>query len=307
MKNYNSKRREALKKLGMAAGAISLSPIQSIALPKKLKHTTNRLLRLAHITDIHLSSANDAPNRFRKCLSEIKDHDVDFFLNGGDTIMAADYSHITRESVIEQWNVWDQVRKEFDTYKMYSCLGNHDMWWAAPNKDDEMYGKDYVIKKLGMPNRYYSFSQKGWYFIILDSNNKNAGSLDEEQRTWLENELDRIPNNASVLVMSHYPILGVSTIPYGGSHTDSAYITKLFYEHSDKKIHCISGHMHLLDSATYNNVNYYCNGSLSGFWWGEGNKDSAKKYWYHETPPGYAIIDLFEDGSITNTYYPHSF
>ncbi|WP_242204519.1 metallophosphoesterase family protein [Aestuariivivens insulae] len=305
-KKFNEKRRSALKKIGASMGMLAMSPIvlsQESSINKKRK----KLLKVAHITDIHISTDNNAPERFKKCLEDIKKHQVDFFLNGGDTIMAADYGHITREQVIKQWDVWKELRKEFDTYHMYSCLGNHDMWWAAPDKSDAMYGKDYVVKNLEIPKRYYSFKKNDWHFIVLDSNNKNAGALDDEQRDWLEQELQALPHKAFVLVMTHYPILGVSTIPYGGSHTDSKYITKLFYKHRDKSIHCISGHMHLLDKAVYNDVSYYCNGSMSGFWWGVGDEESAGKCWYHETPPGYTIIELFDDGSLTNTYYPHAY
>ncbi|WP_223548470.1 metallophosphoesterase [Aestuariivivens sp. NBU2969] len=301
---FSKKRRSTLKKIVASLGVLAMPPIvlsQESTINKKRK----RLLKIAHITDVHISEDNNAPERFKKCLKEIKAHKVDFFLNGGDTIMAADYGHITRDQVLNQWELWKILRKEFIEYDMFSCLGNHDMWWAAPDKADTMYGKDYVLENLGIPNRYYSFKKKHWHFLILDSNNKNAGSLDQEQRNWLENELLKMPKEANVLVMTHYPILGVSTIPYGGSHTDSKYITKLFYKHKDKNIHCISGHMHLLDNAVYNNVNYYCNGSMSGFWWGDGDEESAGKCWYHETPPGYTILELFDDGSLKNTYYPH--
>ncbi|MCU7549080.1 metallophosphoesterase [Chitinophagaceae bacterium LB-8] len=107
--------------------------------------------------------------------------------------------------------------------------------------------------------------------------------------------------------MSHYPILGVSTIMEGGNHTDARYLTDLFSRHADKKITCISGHIHLQDAAVYNNVHYYCNGALSGFWWEDGNKESAGKCYYRETPPGYAILDLYEDGRVNNQYIPHAF
>jgi predicted phosphodiesterase len=306
-KKPDTKRRQFIKSLGLTAGTIAFGGAISFAQEIKPEGKSKRLLRVAHITDIHITGENNAPNRFRKCLTEIKNHKVDFFLNGGDTIMAADYSDKTREEVLEQWKVWDELQKEFNGYEVYACLGNHDMWWAAPDISDPMYGKNYAMKKLDMLKRFYAFTKNNWHFIVLDSNNSNAGSLDEEQHVWLENYLDELPQGASVLVMSHYPILAVSTIPYGGNHTDSKYITKLFFKHQDKKIHCISGHMHLLDTAVYNNVNYYCNGSISGFWWGEGDMDSAAKYFYQETPPGFTIIDLFEDGTIENTYYPHGF
>ncbi|WP_232233141.1 metallophosphoesterase family protein [Arenibacter algicola] len=305
-KKHDIKRRQLIKNIGLATGAAMFGGV-AIANEKERKGKEKPVLRVAHITDIHITSGNNAPERFRKCLNDVLKQRVDFLLNGGDTIMAADYDHITREEVLDQWSIWGELRNNFKDYDLYSCLGNHDMWWAAPDKTDAMYGKEYVVKQLNMPSRYYSFEKAGWHFIVLDSNNDNAGSLDEEQRKWLENELDRMNEGAAILVMSHYPILGVSTIPYGGCHTDSKYITKLFHKHRDKKIHCISGHMHLVDTAVYNDVHYYCNGSVSGFWWGDGDKDSAAKGWYHETPPGYTIIDFFDDGTLSNIYYPHSY
>lgn len=301
------KRRALLKNIGLATGTVALGGTVSVTQAAKQTAKRKKVLRIAHITDIHIRPEYDAPNRFRKCLDEIKRHKVDFFLNGGDTIYAADYNNITRERVHEQWNIWKQLRNEFKEFEMHSCLGNHDMWWAAPGQQDAMYGKDYVVKQLNIPNRYYSFDRNGWHFIVLDSNNKNAGSLDEEQRNWLEGDLFKIPISSPVICLSHYPILGVSTIIDGGNHTDSKYITGLFYKHKDKKITCLSGHIHLQDRAEYNGVQYFCNGALSGFWWEQGDKDSAGKGWYQQTPPGYAIVDLYEDGTVENRYYAHSY
>ncbi|NRF42012.1 metallophosphoesterase [Pedobacter foliorum] len=300
------KRRELIKGIGLVAGALSIQggamAAEPVASPK-----TKRILRIAHLTDIHMRPELNAPDRFRQCMKEIKKHKIDFFLNGGDTIFAADYGNITRDRVEAQWAIWKELRSELSEYEMHSCLGNHDMWWAAPDKQDAMYGKPHVVKQLNIPNRYYSFQKQGWHFVILDSNNSNAGSLDPEQRTWLEADLAALPKGTPVLCLSHYPILGVSTIMEGGNHTDSRYITDLFYKHKDKKITCLSGHIHLLDAAEYNGVNYYCNGSLSGFWWEEGDKQSAGKGYYRETAPGYAILDLYEDGRAENKYIEHHY
>ncbi len=289
--------------MGLGAGAIAIGGDQSFANGQERRK--KKVLHVAHITDIHIRPEHNAPARFRKCMDEIKQHRIDFFLNGGDTIYAADYKHITRERVDEQWQIWQACRNELKGYEVHSCLGNHDMWWAAPSKDDAMYGKNHVVKQLDIPHRYYSFDKKGWHFIILDSNNQNAGSLDEEQRKWLEEDLAKLPVGTPVICLSHYPILAVCTILDGGNHTDSKYISELFFKHKDKKITCLSGHIHLQDSAQYNGVNYFCNGALSGFWWEDGDKDSAGKYYYKQTAPGYAIVELFEDGTVENSYYAH--
>lgn len=297
-------RRKAIGRLAAGAGAMLLSPDEALGQSNPVVQKKERILRIAHITDVHITSG-DSSNRFLKCLEKIKKHEVDFFLNGGDTIMDASYADVTREQVNAQWDIWQKLRHAFSEYDMFSCLGNHDMWWAVNDRNDIMYGKDFAVKQLEMPKRYYSFKRHNWCFIILDSNHE-AGSLDEEQIVWLDNELEQLQTNTPVLIMSHYPILNGCTIVVGGNHTDSMQITKLFYRHRNKNIHCISGHIHLLDVTTYNHVNYYCNGSISGFWWGEGDKDSAQKYWYHQTPPGYTIIDLYKDGSMSNIYYPHN-
>ncbi len=298
------KRRELLKDIALTAGTFTVGSSVAFATEQKQKKKT--VLRIAHITDIHIRPEHNAPDRFLKCMEEVKKHKIDFFLNGGDTIYAADYSSVSRERVNEQWGIWKELRSKLSEYEMYSCLGNHDMWWAAPDKQDAMYGKEHVVRQLGIPGRYYSFDKKGWHFVILDSNN-NGGSLDAEQRKWLEDDLARLPLGTPVMCLSHYPILAVCTIIDGGNHTDSKYISGLFDKHKDKKVTCLSGHVHLQDSAVYNHVGYYCNGALSGYWWEDGDKESAGKYYYKQTPPGYAIVDLMEDGTAINQYYPHNF
>ena len=260
------------------------------------------VLTVAHITDVHITPSDQAPDRFKRCLEEVKQHKPDFFLNGGDSIMAADYKDITRERVNELWSTWEDCIKGISSYDMYSCLGNHDMWWAAPSKEDKMYGKDYVVSQLHIPHRYYSFTRGGWHFVIVDGNNEGV-SLDDEQYNWLEKDLGALAENTPVLVMSHYPILGITPELVGGGHKDCKKLKDLFYHHRDKVKVCLSGHQHLADRSLYNGVQYYCNGAVSGFWWGKGDKDSAAPYCYQETPPGYAILKLFADGTLENKYY----
>ena len=169
-----------------------------------------------------------------------------------------------------------------------------------------MYGKDYVVKRLKIPHRYYSFSRDGWHFIALDGNNDKI-SLDEEQFNWLEDDLAKTPANTPTIVMSHYPILGTTQLLVGGGHSDCKRLKDLFYKHKDKVKLCLSGHNHLSDHSNYNDVLYCCNGAMSGFWWGKGDKESVGPGYYLETPPGYAILKLYKDGQVENVYVPHNF
>lgn len=295
---YQMKRRRFFKKIGLTAGAVFAGSSFSEGEGKSEKP----VLTIAHITDVHIRPEGNVPDRAIQWLEIVKNHQPDFFLNGGDSIHDASYDGVSRERMLEQWEVWDQFRNQISAYEVHSCIGNHDPWWDVSDAD-EMYGKPYVVERLKMPAPFYSFDQNGWHFIILDGNHEGI-SLGAEQMDWLTRDLDAVAANTPTLVMSHFPITSITSTLVGGQHSDHREIKKLFYKHRDKVRVCLSGHQHLADRVWYNAVHYYCNGSMSGFWWGEGDQESAGKQYYLETPPGYAILELFEDGQVTNTYYP---
>ena len=290
------KRREFFAKAGMVAGTVVVSG-DALALPKR------KSLKVAHITDVHIRPEEDVPGRAVAWLEKVRAHQPDFFLNGGDSIHDASYDGVSKERTLEQWEAWDFFREKISDFEVYSCIGNHDPWWDVADKTDEMYGKPFVVKQLGIPSAYYSFGKGNWHFIILDGNHEGI-SLGAEQMEWLKEDLNALPSNTPTLMMSHFPITSVTEALVGGQHSDHKELKALFYTHRDKVKVCLSGHQHMLDRAWYNDVHYFCNGSLSGFWWGEGDEQSAGKQYYLETPPGYAILELFENGDISNTYYP---
>lgn len=294
------KRRSFLKNIPLTAAALTAGKSLAVA---SAVHSKKKVLTLAHITDVHITGENKAPEKFRLCLEEIKkQHRPDFFLNGGDSVMDVSYANVPREQVIRLWSTWDDCIRSLSSYEIHSCIGNHDVWWAAPSKEDELYGKPYVVRRLGIPGPYYSFNRSGWHFVILDSNNEHV-SLGDEQFSWLVKDLEQLPPGTPTLLMSHYPILGVTPQLVGGGHSDGKKLKDLFYKHKDKVKVCLSGHNHLQDRDWYNGVAYFCNGAVSGYWWGKGDEHSAAPYCYEETPPGYAILTLYQDGTLENTYY----
>lgn len=263
------------------------------------------VLTIAHITDVHIREGDNAPERFKSCLRQIiTKHQPNLFLNTGDSINDASYDNVNRESVTQQWALWDDCIKTISKYELHSCIGNHDIWWKAPDTSDTMYGKNYAAKRLNIPNRYYTFRKQQWHFFILDGNNKDI-SLDEAQFSWLEQELAKVPEGSYAVMMSHYPILGTTQVLVGGGHADHKKLKDLFYKHHNKVKLCLSGHNHLSDKTIYNDVMYCCNGAMSGYWWGKGDKESAGPGFYLETPPGYAILKLHPDGRVENQYFAH--
>lgn len=267
------------------------------------------VMRVAHITDVHLKNDLGAPAKFVKCLHHLQEQSpkVDLILNGGDAVFEMNKENLS--SIDDQWHLLNRTMKNECSLPVRYCLGNHDIWWNEENKNDTFYGKRYSMDKLSLSKPYYSFQQNGWKFIILDSTHLDVdntwyiGKLGEQQFTWLENELQTTSPEMPVLVMSHIPILTALlmiednivnkwTMLGGDMHTDTAKIISLFYKHPNVKL-CLSGHLHMRDKVVYNNVTYLCNGAVSGAWW-KGNR--------RETAPGYGLIDLFEDGSFEERY-----
>lgn len=299
------KRRSVLKSIG-GIGGLLLAPSISFG---SSSHKKKTVLRIAHLTDVHLKNHLDAPARYAKCLQHVQQQSpkADLILNGGDIVFDMNKEQLS--TINDQWKLTHHILQQECSIPVKYCLGNHDIWWDENNKGQAIYGKQYAMDQLHLSNPYYSFSKNGWKFILLDSVHLDIdgtwyiGKLGDAQFNWLENELKNTPSNVPVLIMSHIPILTATLMIEddivnkwqmlgGDMHTDTAKIIKLFYQYPNVKL-CLSGHIHLRDKVVYNGVTYICNGAVSGAWW-NGNK--------RETAPGYGLLDLYADGTFDESY-----
>ena len=295
-------RRSVLKSIGGLFLTPDLQSAQPVA-------DRNPVLRIAHLTDVHLKNEFDAPAKFIRCLHHVQKQmpKVDMILNGGDIVFDMNKESIS--TINDQWKLYKGIMKEENSIPAVYCLGNHDIWWNENNKGQSVYGKQYALDQLQMAKPYYSFEKNGWKFIVLDSVHLDIddtwyiGKLGDEQFTWLENELKNTRSDMPVMVLSHIPILTATLMIEdnivnkwemlgGDMHTDTSKIINLFYQYPNVKI-CLSGHIHMRDKVEYNHVTYICNGAVSGAWW-KGNR--------RQTLPGYGVLDLFADGSFTENY-----
>ncbi|MBK7443549.1 MAG: metallophosphoesterase [Bacteroidetes bacterium] len=306
-------RKQFLKALGLiGAGSILPGQIKANRIDLPVKPDKQRVLRIAHITDIHIADHKAASKGFAKCLHSIQNMEdaPDFIINGGDAIEDALFR--TKPDVNKQWALWHAILKNECSLKIKNTLGNHDIWGLYTEKKDFLYGKKFAQEKLHLDKTYYSFDANGWHFIFLDSTQKKSNGLwytaklGAEQMEWLENDLASIAPSTPVLVVSHIPILcanvflddvkqrfGKFQIPGSWMHNDVKEIVALFNKYKNVKL-CVSEHIHLQDKVEYNGITFCCNGAVSGDWW--------KNEYYHETRAGYAVIDLFNDGSFLNIY-----
>ncbi|HLC35008.1 MAG TPA: metallophosphoesterase [Anaerolineales bacterium] len=270
-----------------------------------------RVLRVAHVTDIHVEARSRARVGMAQAFGHIhaQQEAPDFILNTGDSIM--DGLATPKEYALARWETFATVIRETCRIPVYHAIGNHDVWgWGLPQADttDPLYGKGMALQALGLAQRYYAFTSGGWRFIVLDSTHPQeieseipyTGRLDEEQYAWLEAELVATDAATPVCVASHIPILcaceffdgdlavsGNWVVPGAWMHIDAGRLRQLFLAHPNVCL-CLSGHAHQVDRVEYLGVRYSCDGAISGNWW-QGA--------YLDCQPGYVMVDLYDDGS----------
>ncbi|MCG9895045.1 MAG: metallophosphoesterase [Fimbriimonadaceae bacterium] len=298
-------RRELLT--GTAGLAAASTAAAALARP-----TARRVLRVAHLTDIHVQPERNAQAGFEACLAEVQSlRDApDLILFGGDNIMDAFRQEADRTKA--QWDIFSRVVRNHCRTPHESVIGNHDVWaygFGDKHKSDPRFGKVWPMEVLGLEKPYRTFDRAGWRFIVLDSTFREGtgykARLDDEQFEWLKGVLKDTPRRMPILVVSHMPIMcacamfdgdneksGNWQIPGAWMHIDARRIKDAFRGHPNVK-GCLSGHIHLIDRVDYNGVSYYCNGAVSAGWWGG---------YYQECRYGYGLVDLYADGTFTNEY-----
>lgn len=312
-------RRDSLVTMGAAAAGAAMFGLTSrpvlAADAAPVAGNRKRALRVAHITDIHVQPEKRGGEGMASCLQHVGNlHDKPtLVLSGGDHIMDSFEAEDARTQL--QWDLWSSVLKNDCGIPVRSCIGNHDIWGWGKSKSkttgkEPKWGKARAMDMLHMDERYYTFTQDGWRFIILDgvqhhpTSDNYTAYIDDEQFDWLERTLKDTPANEPVLILSHIPILSATSIVWsqnkGGSiqvgnwimHGDCVKLKELFDKHPQVKI-CLSGHTHLRDRTEYNGVTYLCDGAVCGSWWGGRYKDCDE---------GYAILDLYNDGTFDHEY-----
>ena len=136
------------------------------------------------------------------------------------------------------WESYDSILPLYDKLapgiENYQLLGNHDFSVDSCHLED-------LLERLDMPDYYYSHSEKGWRFIVLDAtdysyfsnalHNHDIGQVDsfyqhtrdkanhhlwngaigEEQQIWLRQELVSANTlNQRVILFSHLPVIPLS-------------------------------------------------------------------------------------------------
>ncbi|MFN8138803.1 MAG: metallophosphoesterase [Fimbriimonadales bacterium] len=300
---------------GFLKGVAAASLAGALPIAANAAAAKRRSIRFAHMTDFHVMPEKRAGIGMMNSLAHMhrqKDK-AEMIVTGGDLVM--DAFGATRDRTKTQWEIFTKVLGDHTNLRVEHTLGNHDIWgWSksgsgATGREPD-YGKKWAMELLGLSAPYRSFNHAGWHWIILDSvfpkGEGYTAKLDDAQFEWLTSDLASVPASTPVIVVSHIPILAACAfydgdlansgdwkVPGAWMHLDSVRIKDLFSRHPNVKV-CLSGHIHLVDRVDYNGVTYLCDGAVCGSWW------NGK---FHECSPGYAMVNLYDDGSLDREYH----
>jgi 3',5'-cyclic AMP phosphodiesterase CpdA len=232
----------------------------------------------------------------------------DFIITGGDHVM--DSLEAPRDRIKVQWDLFDECWKQVEL-PAYHALGNHDVGgWAQGSlvrPEDAEYGKRRFAERLGQGRTWRSFDHQGWHFVILDSIGHDPGTprgflgwIDDEQLTWLKQDLKTTPAGTPIIIVTHVPMFSVWTQmiddPRKGTNKQSLVnnahvVRKLFAGHNIKLV--LSGHGHLVERIDFGGISYIQSGAVCGNWWRGPLQGNAE---------GFGAITCRADGSFMYGY-----
>ena len=234
---------------------------------------------------------NLSPKKLAACVEHYNKMELSFVVHLGDFI-DRDFSS------------FDKVVPIYNRLKAphYHVLGNHDFEVA----DDK---KASVPAKLGLEQRYYDFTRKGWRFIAIDGNDVSLyawpkgdprtkaaaeyykslnprppswnGALGDEQLKWIEAQLQAATKaKERVMLFCHFPVFPKN------SHNlwNAAVLTDLLARYPCVAAY-LNGHNHAGNYGQLNGIHYL---TLKGM------VDTEKT--------SYAVIEVYTDRLVVKGF-----
>ncbi len=256
-------------------------------------------IRFGICSDVHLPTMHDSEKRITTFIDSMKSLKPDFIIELGDFVIPdKKYDHM-----YSIWNLFPEPK--------YHVIGNHEMDGGTSLKEALAYRE--------MENSFYTFSNSGFKFIVLDSNDKKyedqkgyRSFIGKKQIHWLEGELANAEN--PIVIFSHQ---GIGTDPKNPgerySIENSEEVRKILETHNkfntQKVIACFNGHTHHDYAEEINEIWYITINSMAYKWLGEEyeyiryNEEVDKDYkWIKYTAPYkdplFAVVEISTSGYI---------
>lgn len=197
---------------------------------------------IAFITDMHLDETFpktvgvDAYKNLQIVLQDLKKHDVDTIIIGGD---------------IGESNVVAPFINQLHDYNVYIILGNHDRYADTAEFIDN-------IKNEGKDELFYHVELENHQLIFMDSSSEKVSDV---QLQWLDQQLitDKI-----ILLFIHHPVLAVNTAIDRLYPLKNREIVRSRIQHLSKTITIFCGHYHMAENTKFNsNIIQYITPAVS--------------------------------------------
>ncbi len=251
-------------------------------------------------SDVHLPTMHDAEYRISSFIDSMKIAKPDFIVELGDF-------GIPHERFAPYFDIWNS----FPGPK-YHIIGNHEMDGGTTMEEALAYRK--------MKNSYYSFSQNGFLFIVLDGNDKEypeqkgyRSFIGSEQVDWIKLQLDLATE--PVIFFSHQGIGSDPGTP-GERYSikNATAVREIFEAHNRKNpenrvIVSFNGHTHHDFAENINGIWYITINSMAYKWLGEeyeylryGEEVDRDFRWIKYTAPYkdplYTLVEISTEGYI---------
>jgi 3',5'-cyclic-AMP phosphodiesterase len=207
-------RREFIATAAVASATLAAAPFVRLAADSSAPASHG--FRFVFLPCIHLRRDLRSPEGFANALRAVSrlSPAPDFILTGGD--MCHNMRDQTLEQSVEITEMFLRICREHCSVPVHHCLGNHDLaaWnQVADAAQDPRYGKNLIVQKFGIKDRYYSFDHKGWHLIVLDYLRVSApgqftAEIDPDQLEWLREDLARHKKRPA-LIVTHAPVISV--------------------------------------------------------------------------------------------------
>ncbi len=268
-------RREFLLKGALGTGA-ALLPQTRLAFRFNAFFPRRETLNFGILADVHHGMMPDTEQRLSTFMEAARKQKVDFIIQLGDFC----HKQPESKSFLKTWNQFKGPK--------YHVLGNHDM---------DLSSKAEIMEYWEMSQNYYTFTQKGIRFVVLDANylyqdgqfiDYSNGNfyVDNRLRTYIDN--NQIEWFEAVLENATYPVIVFSHQSlwhYQGGVKNRLSLQKIMEKHQDKIICCFNGHNHIDFHHQQNGIHYVEINSMSYQW--VGDQSQVK-----QTPP--ALLEQYK-------------
>lgn len=297
-----------------------------------VKHPWSDTFSFLFFTDSHVTPAEkyNAVAGLQAAVDHMNGQKAAFIISGGDLIM--DALRACEDKSRAQYRIYQELISQLRV-PLFNALGNHELFGiylegvgddpCVVEEDDPLYGVGLYREYLG-PD-YYSFNYGSYHFVILntigvtkvrnsegDTVRTYYGTVGPKQLEWLKKDLEMVPDEASIVLVSHIPFVSIG-LTFAGYNQWQIVNYKLddpeaiSYTHvvnnasqvinevlADRRvILALAGHHHNYEVTRWttneHDMTFVTGGAISGGWW-RGDHRIAGSSW----PEGYVLVNLRE-------------